>query len=54
MKELADILHAVDRGKLALLTLLDLSAASDKFDHVMLLYIYVVLRFRMVSAALFA
>jgi len=33
LKVLADILHAVDRGDLAILTLLDLSAAFDTVDH---------------------
>ena len=37
MKVLADILRAVDSGDLALLTLLDLSAAFDTVDHVTLL-----------------
>ena len=37
LKVLADILRAVDSGDLALLTLLDLSAAFDTVDHVTLL-----------------
>jgi len=37
LKVLADILHAVDSGNLALLTLLDLSAAFDTVDHATLL-----------------
>jgi hypothetical protein len=38
LKVLADILGAVDRGDLAMLTLLDLSAAFDTVDHKTLLH----------------
>ena len=37
LKVLSDILLAVDRGDLAMLTLLDLSAAFDTVDHLILL-----------------
>ena len=37
LKVLSDILLALDSGKLALLSLLDLSAAFDSVDHVTLL-----------------
>jgi len=37
LKVLADILRAVDSGDLAVLTLLDLSAAFDTVDHPTLL-----------------
>jgi len=37
LKVLADILHALDNGDVAVLTLLDLSAAFDMVDHVFLL-----------------
>ena len=37
LKELADILLALDTGNLAVLTLLDLSAAFDNVDHESLL-----------------
>ena len=37
LKVLADILLALDSGELAMLTLLDLSAAFDSVDHDMLL-----------------
>ena len=37
LKVLADILQAVDSGDLAVLTLLDLSAAFDTVDHAILL-----------------
>jgi hypothetical protein len=33
LKVFSDILLALDRGKLAVLTLLDLSAAFDSVDH---------------------
>jgi hypothetical protein len=38
LKVLADILRAIDQGDLAVLTLLDLSAAFDTVDHVTLLH----------------
>ena len=38
LRVLADILGAVDRGDLAMLALLDLSAAFDAFDHKTLLH----------------
>jgi len=38
LKVLSDILLAVDKGDLAMLTLLDLSAAFDTVDHVILLH----------------
>ena len=37
LKVLADILRALDNGNVAVLTLLDLSAAFDTVDHVLLL-----------------
>jgi len=37
LKVLADILRALDNGDVAVLTLLDLSAAFDTVDHVLLL-----------------
>jgi len=38
LKVLSDILLAVDKGNLAMLTLLDLPAAFDKVDHTILLH----------------
>jgi len=37
LKVVGDILHALDTGNIALLTLLDLSAAFDSVDHSVLL-----------------
>jgi hypothetical protein len=37
LKVLDDILHAIDGGDMAVLTLLDLSAAFDTVDHTILL-----------------
>ena len=37
LKVLGDILHAIDGGDLAMLTLLDLSAAFDTVNHLILL-----------------
>ena len=38
-KVLADILLALDKGDIAMLTLLDLSAAFDTVDHLSLIHI---------------
>ena len=39
LKVLSDILLAVDQGDLAMLTLLNLSAAFDTVDHALLLHL---------------